>query len=73
MAALKKMVDVALCETGAFAGENVGLVSSTCLDGTHEGGHVSLYSSTCISSEATDMHGGAATHMVSSTCLEQMK
>ena len=73
MTALKKTVEATMFETGAFTGENVGLVSSTCLDGTHEGGHVSLYSSTCISADATDMHGGDATHMVSSTCLEQMK
>ena len=70
MVALKKSVVEVTVETGAFAGENVGLVSSTCLDDKHEGGHVSLYSSTCISASATDALAGDATQMVSSTCVE---
>ncbi len=68
MVALKKSIADVAGETSAFAGENVGLFSSTCLGGEHAGDHVSLYSSTCISDAARDLHAGEATHMVSSTC-----
>ncbi len=75
MVALKKtQLEVGLSvEAGAaFAGENVGLFSSTCLGGEHAGQGVMLYSSTCISKGAADLHGGDATQMVSSTCLERL-
>ena len=68
MVALKKTVSEVAVETSAFAGENVGLFSSTCLGEEHAGDRVSLYSSTCISEDARDLHAGEATHMVSSTC-----
>lgn len=70
MSALKKTVADIAENTGAFAGESVGLVSSTCFDQKHAGAQVSLYSSTCISEAATDALAGDATHMVSSTCIE---
>ncbi|TNJ44045.1 hypothetical protein FGE21_08765 [Phaeobacter sp. B1627] len=73
MVALKKTYVAVPAETGAFAGENVGLFSSTCLGGEHAGSQVSLYSSTCISESQSDMHSGDATQMVSSTCLETAK
>lgn len=74
MVALKKSAQVsdATFAAGgdAFAGEHVGLFSSTCLGGEHAGEQVSLYSSTCISAEIRDVHTGDATFMVSSTCLK---
>ncbi|KUP94094.1 DUF6749 family protein [Tritonibacter horizontis] len=73
MVALKKMIADTAVDMGAFAGENVGLFSSTCLGGEHAGENVSLYSSTCISKSAGEIHAGDATHMVSSTCLDTNK
>ena len=76
MTALKKeIVDAGLAldaASAAFAGEMVGLFSSTCLGGAHAGDHVTLYSSTCISDASGDLHAGDGAKMISSTCVERL-